>query len=60
MSSRTIGRVALVVRDYDEAIAYYTTRLRVSLIEDTPLGDGKRWVQSRGGGKFEPKPRLVC
>jgi uncharacterized glyoxalase superfamily protein PhnB len=44
MSSRTIGRVALVVRDYDEAIAYYTTCLGFSLIEDTPLGDEKRWV----------------
>ena len=53
MSSRTIGRVALVVRDYDEAIAYYTTCLGFSLIEDTPLGDGKRWVlvaPSEGSG----------
>lgn len=42
--SRTIGRVAVVVRDYDEAIAYYTTCLGFDLIEDTDLGGGKRWV----------------
>ena len=39
-----IGYVALVVRDYDEAIAFYTKTLRFDLIEDTPLGGGKRWV----------------
>jgi len=41
---QTIGRIALLVRDYDEAIAYYTTCLGFALIEDTPLGDGKRWI----------------
>jgi catechol 2,3-dioxygenase-like lactoylglutathione lyase family enzyme len=41
---QTIGHVALLVRDYDEAIAFFTTRLRFVLIEDTPLGEGKRWV----------------
>lgn len=53
MSARHIAHVALLVRDYDEAIAYFTTRLRFELIEDTPLGDGKRWVlvaPSRAGG----------
>ena len=39
-----IGYVALVVRDYDEAIAFYTKTLRFNLIEDTPLDGGKRWV----------------
>jgi catechol 2,3-dioxygenase-like lactoylglutathione lyase family enzyme len=42
--SQKIGYVALVVRDYDEAIAYYTTTLGFSLLEDTDLGAGKRWV----------------
>jgi catechol 2,3-dioxygenase-like lactoylglutathione lyase family enzyme len=37
--------VALVVRDYDEAIAWFTKCLRFTLLEDTPLGDGKRWVR---------------
>src|SRR5262245_32528140 len=39
-----ISRVAIVVRDYDEAIAYYTQSLRFELLEDTPMGKGKRWV----------------
>jgi catechol 2,3-dioxygenase-like lactoylglutathione lyase family enzyme len=39
-----IGYVAVVVRDYDEAIAFYTNVLRFHLVEDTPLGAGKRWV----------------
>ena len=42
--SQKIGYVALVVRDYDEAIAYYTSTLGFNLIEDTDLGGGKRWV----------------
>lgn len=48
-----IGLVALVVRDYDEAIAWYTQKLRFSLVEDTyqPAQD-KRWVvvAPPGGG----------
>ena len=39
-----LGYVTLVVREYDEAIAYYTTVLGFELIEDSDLGDGKRWV----------------
>ena len=42
--SQKIGYVALVVRDYDEAIAYYTSTLGFNLIEDTDLGGGKRRV----------------
>jgi catechol 2,3-dioxygenase-like lactoylglutathione lyase family enzyme len=41
---RAIDRLTLVVRDYDEAIAYYTTALGFELLEDTPVGGGKRWV----------------
>jgi catechol 2,3-dioxygenase-like lactoylglutathione lyase family enzyme len=40
----SISHVTLVVRDYDEAIAFFTTALRFRLLEDTPLTDGKRWV----------------
>ncbi len=42
---RTIIHVSLVVRDYDEAIAYYTQTLGFTLVEDTyqPEQD-KRWV----------------
>jgi catechol 2,3-dioxygenase-like lactoylglutathione lyase family enzyme len=42
--SCTIGHVALLVRDYDEAIAFYTERLGFSLVEDKELPGGKRWV----------------
>lgn len=37
--------VALVVRDYDEAIAFFTQTLNFRLVEDTYLPDeNKRWV----------------
>ena len=42
--SQRIASVALVVRDYDEAIAFFTDALRFVVLEDTPMGDGKRWV----------------
>lgn len=39
-----IGSIALVVENYDDAIEFYTTKLRFELIEDLDLGRGKRWV----------------
>jgi catechol 2,3-dioxygenase-like lactoylglutathione lyase family enzyme len=42
--ARSITSLALVVRDYDEAIAFFTDALRFTVVEDTPLGEGKRWV----------------
>jgi catechol 2,3-dioxygenase-like lactoylglutathione lyase family enzyme len=42
--SSVLTRIALVVREYDEAIAYYTGSLGFELLEDTPMGKGKRWV----------------
>lgn len=39
-----IAQFALVVDDYDRAIAWYTGTLGFSLVEDTPLSDTKRWV----------------
>jgi catechol 2,3-dioxygenase-like lactoylglutathione lyase family enzyme len=42
--SRRLAAVSLVVRDYDEALAYYCGVLGFDLIEDTELGGGKRWV----------------
>ena len=32
------------MRDYDEAIAFFTKALRFQLVEDLPLKNGKRWV----------------
>ena len=45
--------LALVVRDYDEAIDWYTRVLGFTLVEDTPMDDGKRWVRvaPRGSGE---------
>jgi catechol 2,3-dioxygenase-like lactoylglutathione lyase family enzyme len=43
--SRKITEVALLVRDYDEAIRFFTHALGFELLEDTPLQDGKRWVR---------------
>jgi dienelactone hydrolase/predicted enzyme related to lactoylglutathione lyase len=40
-----ISNVTLVVRDYDEALAFYVGKLGFTCLEDTPLGDGKRWVR---------------
>ena len=44
MTTRRLGAISLLVRDYDEAIAWYTRCLGLGLVEDRPLGDGKRWV----------------
>lgn len=47
-----IGQVVIVVRDYDEAIAYYVGVLGFELVEDTVMSPTKRWVVVRpsGGG----------
>ncbi|MCT7377301.1 VOC family protein [Chelativorans salis] len=44
VASRRIALTTLVVRDYDEAIAWYREKLGFEVAEDTPLGQGKRWV----------------
>lgn len=41
---QTLGHVALVVRDYDEALAFFTQTLSFTVVEDTRLSDEKRWV----------------
>ena len=45
-----LATVALIVPDYDEAIAFFTRALGFDLVEDRPMG-GKRWVvvQPPGG-----------
>lgn len=49
---QTLAYISLVVRDYDEAITYYTTVLGFKLVEDSPREKGKRWVvvAPDGGG----------
>lgn len=57
--SQTIACVAIVVREYDEAVAYYTKVLGFELIEDTLLGNGKRWVVVRPQGSAGPSLLLA-
>jgi catechol 2,3-dioxygenase-like lactoylglutathione lyase family enzyme len=47
-----LAHIALVVKDYEEAINFYTRKLDFTLVEDTPLTPEKRWVRVRpsGGG----------
>jgi catechol 2,3-dioxygenase-like lactoylglutathione lyase family enzyme len=51
--NQKIAHIALVVRDYDEAIAFYTSKLHFELVEDTVINSEKRWVlvspPGRGG-----------
>ena len=42
----SLGLVTLLVRDYDEALAFYVGAAGFELVEDTPQGD-KRWVVVR-------------
>ena len=51
---QSIAHIALVVKDYDEAIAFYTEKLNFSLVEDTyqPEQD-KRWVVVAPPGSSE-------
>jgi catechol 2,3-dioxygenase-like lactoylglutathione lyase family enzyme len=41
---QTIAQVSLLVKEYDEAIDFYVSKLGFTLIEDTRLSDTKRWV----------------
>lgn len=54
-----IGALALVVRDYDEAIAFYRDKLGFELVEDTPLGPDKRWVRLAPPGSTETRLLLA-
>ena len=45
-----LGLVAFLARDYDEATSFFVDKLGFSLVEDTDMGDGKRWVVVSSGG----------
>jgi catechol 2,3-dioxygenase-like lactoylglutathione lyase family enzyme len=45
-----LAQISLLVRDYDEAIQYYTNTLKLVLVEDTRLSDTKRWVRVAAPG----------
>ena len=44
-----LGLVTYVAREYDEAIGFFVGKLGFTLVEDTNLGDDKRWVVVSAG-----------
>ena len=53
--ARHLALLSLLVEDYDQALAFYVGKLDFSLVEDSDLGDGKRWVvvsPGPGGSRF--------
>ncbi|MEP6682341.1 MAG: VOC family protein [Parafilimonas sp.] len=48
-----IAHIAIVVKDYDEAIQFYTSKLQFDLLEDTVLSETKRWVRVAPKGSAE-------
>lgn len=54
-----LGSIALLVRDYDEAIAYFTGCLGFALVEDSSQGAGKRWVVVAPPGSRETRLLLA-
>ncbi|WP_091741279.1 VOC family protein [Marininema mesophilum] len=62
-----LAHVCIVVRDYDEAIQWYTEKLGLELRSDNPFGNGYRWVTLGTGGNsshqdteivfYQPGPR---
>jgi catechol 2,3-dioxygenase-like lactoylglutathione lyase family enzyme len=41
---QSLGHVALVVRNYDEVLAFFTRTFHFTVVEDTRLSEDKRWV----------------
>lgn len=42
--NQSLGHISFLVRDYDEAISFFTEKLSFRLVEDTVLSETKRWV----------------
>ena len=55
--SQKIAHVTLVIREYDEAIEFFTGVMGFQLIEDADLGDGKRWVVATAASAKVQKPK---
>ncbi|MEM8702751.1 MAG: VOC family protein [Pseudomonadota bacterium] len=56
---QTIGAIALLVPDYDDAIAFYVEKLGFDLVEDTHLSETKRWVLVAPKGSKETRLLLA-
>ena len=58
--TQSIGRLTLVVRDYDEALDFYVSKLGFRLVEDTAMpGQNKRWVVVAPPGATETQLLLA-
>jgi catechol 2,3-dioxygenase-like lactoylglutathione lyase family enzyme len=42
--TQTIATITILVDDYDQAIEFYCDAVGFNLVEDTDMGDGKRWI----------------
>jgi catechol 2,3-dioxygenase-like lactoylglutathione lyase family enzyme len=57
---QSLGLVSLVVRDYDEALAFFVGKLGFELVEDTPVPEqAKRWVVVSPPGARESRLLLA-
>lgn len=45
-----LALLSLLVPDYDAGIAFYVDQMGFELLEDTDMGDGKRWVRVAPAG----------
>jgi catechol 2,3-dioxygenase-like lactoylglutathione lyase family enzyme len=43
--NQSLAHIALIVNEYDEAIQFYTEKLKFTLVEDTVLSVDRRWVR---------------
>jgi len=48
-----LAQISILVKDYDEAIQFYTQKLDFQLLEDTQLSETKRWVKVAPPGAKE-------
>ena len=51
--NQRLAHIALVIKEYDEAIKFYTEKLNFTLMEDTILSETKRWVLISPPGKSD-------
>ena len=54
-----LGSISLLVRDYDEAKAWYAGTLGFDVVEDTPQGEGRRWLLLAPPGARETRLLLA-
>lgn len=58
-SKLNIANIAYLVRDYDEALAYFTQVLRFELLEDRKISEDKRWLVVAPAGSTGAKLLLA-